>query len=87
MLKRMSRVCLVLLVCCLWVKQASAADPKGQAPAPSAQPAAPQDAPVLQVVEATHDFGEVMEGVEVTHDFVIKNAGKSVLQIEQVRPG
>lgn len=42
---------------------------------------------VIQIPEATFDFGEVVEGESVTHQFVVKNTGTDELQIAQVRPG
>lgn len=46
-----------------------------------------QGTPSIQVAETVFDFGEVMEGSEVVHEFTVKNEGKGVLRIEQVRPG
>ncbi len=46
-----------------------------------------QETPSLQVVNPLHDFGEAMEGSEVVHEFRIRNSGKGVLQVDQVRPG
>jgi len=71
--------------CLSWAHAADPADKPVQPKA--AAPAASSEAPVLQTPETTYDFGEVFEGVEVSHDFKIKNAGKSELLIEQVRPG
>ncbi len=87
-MKRVFRPCLLVLLWCLCLSWAHAADPAGKSAQPKpAAPAASPEAPVLQIPEATHDFGEVFEGVEVVHDFKIKNTGKGELQIEQVRPG
>ncbi len=71
--------------CLGWIHAAAAADNATQAGAPIA--GTPQNAPVMQVSEATYDFGEVPEGGELVHDFIIKNTGKAELRIEQVRPG
>ena len=78
-----------ILVVCLWVGQAYAAKSTGTAVSPIKSPAASssQDAPVMEIPEMTHDFGEVMEGDEVVYEFKVRNTGKSDLQIDQVRPG
>jgi hypothetical protein len=87
-MSRVFRSCLFLLMLGFCVRGGYAADPANN-PSQSKPtiPAASQMAPLLQVPEATHDFGEVLEGGEVAHDFKIKNTGKGELQIEQVRPG
>jgi hypothetical protein len=78
-----------MLVFCLLVSHAHAAKPSGEKITPQkptlAAPTA--EVPSMQVPETTYDFGEVMEGGEVSHDFKVKNTGKAVLQIDQVRPG
>ena len=87
-MNRVFKSALFIAAWCFCVSWAHAANPAGNPAQP--QPAAPeasQNAPVIQVPETTFDFGEVFEGVEVSHDYVIKNAGKTELQIEQVRPG
>ena len=78
-----------ILVVCLWVGQAYAAKSTGTAVSPIKSPAASsgQDAPVMEIPEMTHDFGEVMEGDEVVYEFKVRNTGKANLQIDQVRPG
>lgn len=78
-----------ILAICLWVTQSYAAKSPGTSVSPMKSPSAPssQDAPILDVPEVTHDFGEVMEGEEVIYDFKVKNTGKTNLQIDQVRPG
>ena len=54
---------LCVLVGCLVLSWAHAADPAGNPAQPNpAAPAASQDAPVIQVPESTYDFGEVFEG-------------------------
>jgi len=79
----------LIFVFCLWASQAYAAKSTGTAAAPIKPPASPasQERPTLEVPEMTYDFGEIMEGVEVVHEFKAKNTGKSVLKIDQVRPG
>jgi hypothetical protein len=87
-MKRVIKPCLVVLIWCLCLSWAYAADPAGKpVPPKPAAPAASAEAPVLLIPEATYDFGEAFEGAEVTHDFKIRNTGKGELQIEQVRPG
>jgi hypothetical protein len=87
-MNRAFKSCLVVLLWCYCASWAYAADPAGKPAQPNtAAPTASPNAPVLQIPEATYDFGEVFEGGEVTHDFKIKNTGKGELQIEQVRPG
>jgi hypothetical protein len=65
------------------VSAASKSAPSGVAPAQASEPGASS----IQVADAVFDFGEVMEGSEVIHEFTVKNDGKGVLQIEQVKPG
>ena len=87
-MNRVFKSCLLVLLWCYCASWAYAADPASKPAEPKpAAPAASPNAPVLQISEATYDFGEVFEGVEVSHDFKIKNTGKGELQIEQVRPG
>jgi len=79
-----------VLVLCLWLGCAQAADPFGNVsrqavtPSPSSGEA---PAPALHIPESSFDFGEVAEGSEVSHDFTVRNTGKEVLQINQVTPG
>ncbi len=87
-MNRTFKLCLFAVVgcfCLMWAHTAETADDASQ-PKQATQ-AAPQNAPVIQIPEATYDFGEVSEGIEVVHDFKIKNTGKADLQIDQVRPG
>jgi hypothetical protein len=79
----------LIFVFCLWASQAHAAKSNSTAVAPIKPPAPPvsQDRPTIEVPEMTYDFGEIMEGEEVVHEFKAKNTGKSVLNIDQVRPG
>jgi hypothetical protein len=87
-MSRVLKSCLCVLVLCFCVRGAYAADPPGNpSQTKSAPPTASQSTPVLQIPQATHDFGEASEGAEVVHDYKIKNTGKGELQIEQVRPG
>lgn len=43
--------------------------------------------PLAVPVEPEFVFKPVMEGQEVVHDFVIKNDGKALLEIKNVKPG
>jgi hypothetical protein len=87
-MNRIFKLCLFMLLGCIWLTAAHAADSAGKTPkAKPADPEASQGAPVIQIPEATFDFGEVPEGGEVAHDFKIKNTGKAELQIERVQPG
>ncbi len=77
----------VFLVFC-FADLATAAEGAKTAPARGAHTVAPAQAtPSLQVANALHDFGEAMEGSEVVHEFRIRNSGKGVLQVDEVRPG
>jgi hypothetical protein len=87
-MNRICKLCLFMLLGCIWVTAAHAADSAGKTPKakPPASEVSP-GAPVIQIPEATFDFGEVPEGGEVVHDYKIKNTGKAELQIERVQPG
>jgi len=87
-MNRIFKLCLFMFLGCFWLSGAHAAEPAGKTPQP--KPAAPEASPgtpVIQIPEATFDFGEVLEGGEVVHDYKIKNTGKAELQIERVQPG
>ena len=45
------------------------------------------ESPRLQISETTFDFKEAFEGEKVSHDFMVKNTGKAVLNIKEVRRG
>jgi hypothetical protein len=85
---RLCKVCLFMLLGCICLATAHAADPaaKPSKAKPTASEA-PQGTPVIQIPEATFDFGEVPEGGQVVHDYRIKNTGKAELLIERVQPG
>lgn len=79
-----------VLIVCLWVTGAHAADPAGKnqkSKVPETTTPSQKDAPSIQFPETVFEFGEVMEGTDVIHDFIVKNTGKGTLQIDQVRPG
>ena len=87
-MNRVFKSALFIAAWCICLSWAHAANPAGNPAQPKpAAPAASPNAPVIQVPEATYDFGEVFEGGEVSHDYMVKNTGKTELQIEQVRPG
>ena len=79
----------LVLVACLHVTFAYAADPSAGT-APPQEPAtlaAVQEGPVVQLAKTSFNFGEVSEGKDYVHDFKIKNVGKAELQIKKVLPG
>jgi len=45
------------------------------------------ESPRLEISETTFDFKEAFEGEKVSHDFVVKNTGKAVLNVSEVRRG
>ena len=49
--------------------------------------AAGAESPCMEIRETTFDFKEAFEGEKVSHDFVVKNTGKAVLHISEVRRG
>ena len=49
--------------------------------------AAGTECPRMEISETTFDFKEAFEGEKVSHDFVVKNTGKAVLHISEVRRG
>lgn len=44
-------------------------------------------APVIEIEEATYEFGEVQQGEEVKHTFKVFNRGNAPLEIKNVKPG
>lgn len=46
-----------------------------------------RSAPVMEIAQPDHNFGEVAEGEVVTHDYVVRNTGSATLEIAQVRAG
>jgi hypothetical protein len=51
----------------------------------TAQPAANPNAPTLDFVEESYNFGEVSEGPQVTHEFKFVNHGKEALILSNVK--
>jgi hypothetical protein len=49
--------------------------------------AAGSEAPRLEMRETSFDFKEAFEGEKVSHYFMVKNTGKAVLNIKEVRRG
>jgi hypothetical protein len=41
----------------------------------------------MEISETSFDFKEAFEGEKVSHDFMVKNTGKAVLNIKEVRRG
>jgi len=48
-------------------------------------PGSNENAPVVELVEDTYDFGQVTEGTKVEHEFRFKNTGGSPLIISNVQ--
>jgi len=63
-------------------------DPAANIPHQSS-PAAidPAKAPVVQITEATHDFGVISGDGDLAHRFKIRNVGNDMLKIKNVSPG
>jgi len=70
--------------------------PKSEAKKPKAEPpkavstkAKPsgENQPVISIDARQFDAGEVWEGDVVIHSFIVKNTGKSELNISNVKPG
>jgi|GEM_PF-2489330 len=85
----------VLLVFCLmaaslWTQETVKPKPAEPTAAPAVQatPAvSPENAAKAYVAEDTFDAGNVIKGKKVEHAFVIKNMGKSDLEILSAKPG
>ncbi len=89
---------LVLLCACIGngsaQDQAPPASPAQTAPAAAAGTAAPAAAadadapqPKFVVPEPTFNFGDLDANTVVNHDFILRNEGKGVLEIKDVKPG
>jgi len=67
------------------------ADDSGLPEPPAAEPASPGatpgSAPVLEIPENVHDWGKAFKGEVLEHTFPVRNAGRSVLEIRDVKPG
>ena len=59
-----------------------AADPSQAAPVPAVAAV-----PVVEVPEASFDFGEMSEDGDYVHDFKLRNTGAVTLEIKKVLPG
>lgn len=79
----------LILVACLHVTFACAADPPAGTVTPQepAALAAVPEGPSVQLAETSFDFGSMSEGKTYVHDFKVKNVGKAELQIKKVSPG
>ncbi len=86
---RSIRLPLLVLVACLHVTFACAADPPAGTVAPQEPTAlaAVPEGPSVQLAETSFNFGNMSEGKDYVHDFKIKNVGKAELQIKKVLPG
>jgi hypothetical protein len=51
----------------------------------SAQSSPPAQQPKIFFDETTHDFGNQLNGVELKHSFTVKNTGKGILTIDNVK--
>ncbi len=65
----------IIVACLVMLPFAVAAQDKGD------------DGLVYSVPESQYNFQPVVDGTEITHDFTIKNTGKDVLNILNVRTG
>ena len=65
------------------------ADDSGLPEPPAAEPAstAAGSAPVLEIPENVHDLGKAYKGEVLEHTFQVRNAGRSALEIRDVKPG
>lgn len=59
----------------------------GIAPALAAPDTAPADPPKAVFETLHYEFDKVVDGTEVTHDFTVKNTGRGILEISQVKTG
>ena len=81
---------LCLIAASMWAQEAAKAKPAAPAAPPTAQTApavSPENAAKASVAEDTFDAGNIIKGKKVEHVFVIKNMGKSDLEILSAKPG
>jgi hypothetical protein len=52
---------------------------------PVAVLAGPETSSIL-IAETNYDFGQLSEMEPMSHDFIVKNSGKAILNIRDVRP-
>lgn len=45
------------------------------------------DQPHLAIDPSSHDVGEIWEGDDIIHSFIVKNTGKALLNIKNVKAG
>lgn len=90
----MKKVLLIICLFCasLWAQQPTKPTPPTPttpaSPVPPTAPAvAPENAPKAVVAEDTFDAGIIVKGKKVEHAFIVKNAGKSDLEILSAKPG
>jgi len=84
MKKTLSLLCLIALP--IWAQEVKKIEISPPAP-PPAPTAVPENAPQAVVADEIFDAGEVIRGKKVEHSFIIKNAGKSELEILTAKPG
>ena len=84
MRKLLPLLCLIALP--LWAQEMKKTEAPPPAP-PPAQAVAPENAPQAVVADETFDAGEIIRGKKIEHSFLIKNAGKSELEILSAKPG
>jgi hypothetical protein len=84
MRKLVPLLCMIALP--LWAQEVKKVE--APPPAPSPAPAVvPENAPQAVVANETFDAGEVIRGKKIEHSFIVKNAGKSELEILSAKPG
>ncbi len=66
---------------------AAAVETAVPAPAPDAAADANAPQPKFVVPEPTFNFGDLDANTVVNHDFILRNEGKGVLEIKEVKPG
>ncbi len=47
---------------------------------------AASEAPGISIAQTGYNFGELSEMTPLAHDFIVRNTGKSVLNINDVKP-
>ncbi len=82
------RLGIFFLVCFLGISCAYAAGSSPESVKNLSSPAsAASGGPAILFPETAFDFGELTETEPASHDFTVRNGGKTVLHINDVRPG
>lgn len=68
------------------VELVPASTPAGEAAAAASGPAG-EDRPHLTIDAPDYNAGELWEGEDIIHTFTVKNTGKRLLEITNVKPG